>query len=131
MKVQVKDFMSSPVLTAVERDTVGEVRFKMKNKRIHAIPIVEMINKLPEFDIVIKGIVTATDLSDNLADNTIIGNIKTSNVHVIHKDSSAKAAAKMMLKHKVHHLVVMDEGEITGMVSSLDFVRLVEQYALD
>ena len=57
--------------------------------------------------------------------------MNTSSVHVVHIDSSAQAAANMMLKHKVHHIVVMDEGEIKGMQSSLDFVRLVAEKVLD
>ncbi|MCH9822048.1 MAG: CBS domain-containing protein [Bacteroidetes bacterium] len=57
--------------------------------------------------------------------------MNTSSVHVVHIDSSAQAAANMMLKHKVHHIVVMDEGEIKGMLSSLDFVRLVAEKVLD
>ena len=52
-------------------------------------------------------------------------------VHVVHKNSSAQAAAKMMLRHEVHHIVVMDDGEIIGIISSLDFVKLVAEHILD
>ncbi|WP_417201408.1 CBS domain-containing protein [Bizionia sp.] len=36
-----------------------------------------------------------------------------------------------MLRHDVHHMVVMDEGNIVGMISSLDFVKLVAEYSLE
>jgi CBS domain-containing protein len=49
---------------------------------------------------------------------------------VIHIDSSVQAAAKMMLRHRVHHIVVMDDGRIEGIISSLDFVKLVAEQAL-
>jgi signal-transduction protein with cAMP-binding, CBS, and nucleotidyltransferase domain len=31
----------------------------------------------------------------------------------------------------VHHVVVMDDGEIIGMLSSLDFVKLIAEHALE
>lgn len=131
MRIQVKDFMSTPVTTAVGKNTVREIRSLMKRENIHAIPIIRYSKQLPDAKITIRGIVTGTDLSDEIEGSTPIEEIMTSNVHIIHKDSSAQSAAKMMLKHKVHHLVVMDEGKITGMISSLDFVELVAGHTLD
>jgi signal-transduction protein with cAMP-binding, CBS, and nucleotidyltransferase domain len=36
----------------------------------------------------------------------------------------------MMLRHNVHHIVVMDDGKIKGMISALEFVKLVAKHAL-
>ena len=131
MRIQVKDFMSTPVITAVEENTVREIRLLMKREGIHSIPIIRYSKQLPDAKITIQGIVTGTDLSDEVDGKTPVEEIMTHNVHIIHKNSSAQSAAKMMLKHKVHHLVVMDEGKITGMLSSLDFVELVAEHTLD
>ena len=130
MNIQVKDFMVSPVCNALENATVGDLRKTMKGKNIKAMPIVELVNKLPKMERVIKGIVTASDMGSKIKDKTPITEVMESMVHVVHKHASAKAAAKMMIKHKVHHLVVMDDGEIIGMVSSFDFVKLVEKYGI-
>ncbi len=130
MRIQVKDFMSSPVATAVVEKKVGYIRELMERKRIHAVPIVQYTKQLPQSQVTIKGIVTATDLSKNVDDQTPVQEIMTSKIHIIHKDTSAKAAAKMMLKRKIHHLVVMAEGKVVGMISSLDFVTLVAEYNL-
>ena len=131
MRIQVKDFMTSPVLTAVSNEKVGDVRGKMERNKIHAMPVVELERKLPGNEILIRGIVTMTDLVKVLDENLKVEEIMTSSsVHVLHKDSSAQSAARMMLKHKVHHLVVMDDGEIVGMVSSLDFAKLVAEHSL-
>ena len=131
MRIQVQDFMSAPVKTTVGKTKIGEIRELMKYKRIHALPVVQYTKKLPEADVTIKGIVTVTDLSENTDDSLMAEDIMTSKVHIIHRHSSAQSAAKMMLKRKVHHLVVMDEGKIVGMVSSLDFVKLVAEHVLD
>jgi CBS domain-containing protein len=57
--------------------------------------------------------------------------ISLSKVHVVATNASAKSAAEMMLKHHVHHLVVMENGKIVGMISSLDFVKLVAANVAD
>lgn len=131
MRIQVKDFMSTPVTTATGDDSVTETRALMKQKGIHAMPVVSYNNDKLKVEMTIRGIITATDINDNMPENATVEDVMTStSVHVIHVDSSAQAAAKMMLRHQVHHLVVMDEGEISGMISSLDFVKLVADHSL-
>jgi CBS domain-containing protein len=132
MRIQVKDFISAPVITATAEDSVAEIRAMMKEKGINAIPVISYANDSLKVDITIRGIVTSTDINKELPENTTVEEVMTStNVRIAHADSSAMAAAKMMLKSKVHHVVVMDDGEIIGMLSSLDFVKLIAEHALE
>ena len=133
MRVQVKDFMSTPVITAIGENSVGEIRELIKNKEILAIPIISYVKDAPmRNDTVIRGIITVTDVSKDVSNNATVEDVMTSSkVHVVHPDSSASAAAKMMLRHKVHHIVVMEEGEIKGIISSIDFVNLVAEHTLE
>lgn len=132
MRIQVKDFMSSPVSMATGENSVQEIRHLMNTQNIHAMPVVGHADDSPNAELIIQGIITATDLGNDLDENALIGDvIKASKVHVIHTDSSARAAARMMLKHDVHHIVVMDIGKIVGMISSLDFVKLVAEHSLE
>lgn len=131
MRVQVKNFMSAPVTTAMAENTVKEVRDLMKKNGIHSIPIIQYVKQLPNAEVTIQGIITASDVDSDVDDKVLVSDVMSTNVHVIHKDSSAKAAANMMLKHKVHHLVVMEDGGIIGMISSMDFVGLVAEHTLD
>ncbi|WP_033959060.1 cyclic nucleotide-binding/CBS domain-containing protein [Psychroserpens jangbogonensis] len=131
MRIQVKDFMSTPVTTATGGNSVREIRALMKEKGIHAIPIISYSNETPNVEITIRGIITATDISKEVSSSAIVEDVMTSsNVHVIHTDSSANAAAKMMLRHDVHHIVAMEDGKIKGMISSMDFVKLVAEHSL-
>ena len=131
MRIQVKDFMSAPVTTAVGEISVREIRLIMKDKGIHAIPIISYSKDTPQVEMTIRGIITVTDINQEMHDSAIVEDVMTSsNVHVVHTNSSAQAAAKMMLRHEVHHMVVMDDGKIKGMISSLDFVKLVAEHSL-
>jgi CBS domain-containing protein len=131
MRIQVKDFMSATVITATGENSVREVRALMKEKGIHAIPVISYSKDSSKAEMIIRGIVTATDINKGVDENATLENVMTaSSVHVVHVDSTAQAAAKMMLKHKVHHIVVMHDGKIEGMISSLDFVKLVAEHSL-
>lgn len=130
MRIQVKDFMSSPVITSTGDTTVGKARDLMERKGLRALPVVDYEKKLPNIGTKLRGIVTDTDLN-GAEDEKLLEDIMTPKLHVIHKDSNAKSAASMMLKHKVRHLVAMEDGEIIGMISVMDIVKLVANYNLE
>ncbi len=130
MRIQVKDFMSVPVFTTVADATAGYVRELMERKGVHAIPIVKVEEAGARERIQIDGIITATDLRSVADEKTVVSELMTDKVHVVSKNASAQSAAGMMIRHQVHHLVVMDDGRIIGMLSALDFVRLVADHEL-
>ncbi len=121
MSVLVKDFMKAPVSTCILQSDVGKVRDLMRQKGFSAIPIVEIKGE----QILIRGIVTNTDLMGAFDDTVPIEQVMTNGVYVIDPEATAQEAAKLMLHHKIHHLLVIEETRIVGMLSSLDFVRLI------
>jgi CBS domain-containing protein len=132
MRIQVKDFMSKSVITAGEEISVGEVRTLMAQEQIHAIPILGPTGESINLENDLQGIITATDLCRVLDDNIAVKEVLIpALVHVINKNTSAKSAAKMMIKHNVHHLIGREDGKIIGMISSLEFVKLVAKHGLD
>ena len=132
MDIRVKDIMSAPVTVALIEDNILEIRTLMKEKGIHAIPIVSCTNDTIKVEETLKGIITSNDINEEISDDATIEDVMTTiPIHVVHVDSSVKSAAKAMLKHHVHHIVVMDDGEIKGMISSLDFVKLIAEHNLE
>jgi len=120
MRIQVKDFMTIPVVTTVPERDVAFVRELMERKEVHAIPIVEYNG-----DIEIKGIITATDLI-GITDETIKAkDVMTRNLKTISPEMSAQEAARLMLEKGIHHLIVLKDDQVAGIVSAMDFVRLV------
>ncbi len=117
----VKDFMKSPVATCVLQSDVGKVRDLMRQRAFSAVPIVEIKGE----QILIRGIVTNNDLMGAFDDNVPIEQVMTHGVYVVDPEATAQEAAKLMLHHKVHHLLVLSETRIVGMLSSLDYVKLI------
>ena len=122
MSIQVKDFMTKPVVTCILPTDVGTVRDLMNQKDCHAIPLVEVSDN---DEINVRGIVTSDDLIGVYDDTVDIQQIMTKKIHVVSAQSNVQSAAKMMLRHQVHHLLVIEEGKVVGILSSLDFVGLV------
>ena len=121
MSVLVKDFMKSPVSTCILQADVGKVRDLMRQKGFSAVPIVEIKGE----QILIRGIVTNTDLMGAFDDNVPIEQVMSYGVYMIDPEATAQEAAKLMIHHKIHHLLVIEETRIVGMLSSMDFVRLI------
>ncbi len=118
--IKVRDFMTSPVATAVLDSDVGRIRDLMNLKNCSAIPIVEIKGE----NILIRGIVTKNDIVGVFDDTVKVSQIMKRSTYVVDSDYTAQEAAKLMLQHKTHHLLVLEEGNLIGMLSSLDFVRL-------
>lgn len=132
MKIQVKDFMSSPVISAMSDHSISEIRAIMKENVINAMPVIAYANDTLKVDMTIEGIITSTDISKDFKDSSLVKDVMSAtNVLVVHPNTNAKSAAKMMLKQKVHHIIVMDDGKVEGMISSLDFVKLVAEYKFE
>lgn len=114
--MRVEDIMNSPV--TVTRNTVKVTHLKelFKRKNINASPILEE-------DGTISGIVTSSDLLKFSNEELTVADIATKKVHICLKNNQVKDAAKLMLKHHIHHLVVMEEGEVVGIISSLDIIK--------
>lgn len=120
MRIQVKDFMTIPVVTTVPERDVAFVRELMERKEVHAIPIVEYNG-----DIEIKGIITATDLI-GIPDETIQAkDVMSTKLMTVSPEMEAREAARLMLDKGIHHLIVLKDDQVAGMVSAMDFVRLV------
>ena len=117
----VKDIMTTPVITTTIDVTTAYVRELMERKQISAIPIV----KLDKEKILLKGIVTTSDLRGITDEKMPVDLAMSKQIESIHKETTLKEAAQKMLSKELHHLVVMDQGKIVGIISSLDFVGII------
>lgn len=119
MTVKISELMAKRVITAAPHHTVEHVRGMMERNRIHAIPIVGT-NGEP------VGIVTTADLTRRVKDQSPVSRIMSDNVTVVPAYNDATVAARIMRKHKIHHVVVTHEKQVIGIISSFDLLKLVE-----
>lgn len=118
----VGNLMSTALITMKPEDTVGNADFEMKIAAIRHVPIVDDRNKL-------VGMVSNRDilraLGETDEDHVVIKDIMTRSLHRINADAPAREAASLILENKIGALpVIGDEGQLVGLVTETDFVRL-------
>ena len=71
-------------------------------------------------------IVTTADVSRKLKGQTPARRIMTEPVYTLPAYNDVNVAARIMGKHKIHHVVVTHEKKVVGVISSFDLLKLVE-----
>ena len=119
--MQVRDGMSSVVLSVGPGHTLREAAHLMADRKVGAAVIVD-----PESQGV--GIFTERDLLESLGDGQDpdtekVADHLTSSLVFAAPDWSLEEAAVAMIQGGFRHLVVLESGEVTGVVSMRDIVR--------
>ncbi len=119
MNVKVNDLMSASVVTAQPHQSIEHVRKILKNNRISAVPVVDTDHRP-------VGIVSATDLSNDLKSGAPVSSIMTEKVYTVPRYDDVSIAARVMRNHGIHRVVVTHEQGVVGVLSSFDLLKLVE-----
>ncbi len=133
MNLQVKDLMTTDLVTASPDDSVAAVRNLMYRHWVRHIPVVDD-------DGALAGLVTYRDLlrrslierSDRpvWVEQEELESIEADTVtqHIVDEvspDTEIKQAGEMLLESRKGCLVVVEDGRLVGMLSEADFVRHV------
>jgi len=114
-----------PVLTLKRTDNALNAANEMKTSNIAAILIIDD-------DGALEGIVTERDLTRRVIaaglapQETLLGDIMTSNPDTLDPSDSAGDALDMMRERSFRHLPVCQDGKILGMVSVRDLYAAVK-----
>ena len=119
MSVKIADLMAKRVISAQAHHSVDHVRGIFERNRIHALPILGPAGEA-------RGIVTTADAARRLKGESPVRRIMTERVYCVPAYNDVSVAARIMRKHKIHHVVVTHEKKVVGIVSSFDLLKLVE-----
>jgi signal-transduction protein with cAMP-binding, CBS, and nucleotidyltransferase domain len=131
MTLTITDILRIKLESIEEMTTIQEAAKKMKDKNVSSLIIIDMSGKP-------VGLVTERDLVRKVCINDAPTSTVTSKeimsfpLITIKASSSPSAAADMMLKNNVRHLLVVDEGSANkpiGIITPLDFIRYQEYTA--
>lgn len=120
-EVLVRDIMSSPVVKVLENDTVELVAKLMASNDLGSIIVADKNGK-PVGIITERDIVKRVAAKSLLANRVKSGEVMSSPLITVDPEADINEAAKMMSRHGIRRLVVMDEGNMIGLVSSKDIV---------
>jgi CBS domain-containing protein len=119
--MQVKDGMSSLVLTVGPGHTLREAARLMAERKVGAAIVVDPDSPGP-------GIITERDILIALAEEQdpgsgLVGDHLTDDLIVAAGDWSLEQAAEAMIEGGFRHLLVVDGAELSGILSMRDIVR--------
>lgn len=121
MNVTVGELMSTPVMTVTRHETDGHAADLMRMHHVSALPVVG-----PDHEPL--GIITATDLLADRSEATTVSNFMSSPAITVPVNEGPHVAARIMRNHHVHHIVVVDDHRVVGIVSAYDLLALVEEH---
>jgi CBS domain-containing protein len=125
--VRVRDVMASPVVTVAPDAALKEVASLLVERRINAVPVVDAGDRL-------IGIVSEADLlsletgqvaAAGGAPPHSAGEVMRQSVYTLTGDTDATAAARLMLRHRLKSVPVVDGDRVVGMVTRRDLLRLI------
>jgi CBS domain-containing protein len=122
-EVEVKDVMSSPVVTVREDDNVTKVAKTMTRKGIGSVIVVDKKRKplgmITEKDVVRR--VAAKGLHPN---KIKAGKIMSKPLRTVEPTLDVREAARKMKQAKVKRFAVMEAGKLAGIVTGTDIVDI-------
>jgi CBS domain-containing protein len=121
--IPIKEVMSTPVITVLEKDNVEHIAKLMEKQRIGSIVVINN-QRNP------VGLITERDLATRVvAKNLLPSEVKaievmSSPIRTIHLSADIKDAAKRMQKFGIRRVIVMDKGDMVGILSSRDIIEV-------
>lgn len=132
---QVKDWMTEKVVTASSSYSLSEAYWLMTNNKVHRLPVVD--------EGVLVGMITLEDLrwaelprgigldlasiTDKLS-KIHIRQLMTQEVKTISPEASLMDAARLMLKHNISGMPVLDENKLSGIITQSDIFRAFVEF---
>lgn len=111
-----KDIMSTPVVVTRSEAKLTHVKDLFTRHKINSAPVLKEDGE-------IEGIISSSDITAFHREDLVAGNIMTRKVQICAINARVKDIANTMTKEGVHHIVVMDNGQVVGMISSLDVIK--------
>lgn len=121
MTIKVSDLVKKPAVTLAADRSIQEAAQLMTKKNVSSVMLLDSAGNLAGMitDRDLRKRCVAAGLSVDLPAHTIM----TSNLETIQYDTQALEAMMTMTRLRVHHLPVMKEGNIFGMLTATDITR--------
>ena len=121
----VVEIMSTSPVTISEEATVAEAAALIRDK--HVGSLVVLLDGRPTGIVTERDIVTKVAAADRSAKSTIVKDIMSSPLVAIHPHQEVAEAAKIMAARKIRRLPVIKEGELVGILTENDIIRVWPQ----
>lgn len=123
--INVKEWMSSPVITISQEDTVLEAAKLMDKHVIGSLPVVDGENPV--------GILTERDLIRRVISKEQdpkqiqVKDCMTKDIVAIDEDAGLMKISQLMHKNYFRRLIIMKHKKVVGIITAKDLIRILSQ----
>jgi len=110
----VRDIMSTDCVTVSTQDNIYEAAVLMKKEDIGFVPVVDgrrLAGVITDRDLVLRG------YAEKHSGSSSVTEVLTSDVQTVSPDTTVDEAARIMARNQIRRLVVVENGELAGVVS--------------
>ena len=116
--------MSSNLISISEDRDIETAQGLMIVNKIRHLPVVNANNEL-------SGIISTKDVAAAPDRRKPIKSIMTTPVRIVKKGANVKSVIEIMLKHKIFSVLVANEEDVVGIVTTDDLLKLLSQVLED
>jgi len=144
--LQVRDLMTAEVVAATRETPVADVARLMCDHAISGIPVIDasrrLLGMVTDLDLIVRDTALEPPSSLPLLDGripletpahyrrrlrhmlgTTAGDVMSEKVATVGPDDDEQALARLLTKHRVNPIPVVERGQLVGIVSRADLVR--------
>ena len=114
----------SGVYSIREDATVHDAARYLRERHVRAVGVLDVLDQL-------VGVVSQSDISDKVAAEhkcpswIKIREVMSTHLVTVNPETNLEECVRLMEKHKIYHLLVVDGGANLGMISAQDVLRVV------
>lgn len=123
MYEQIKNHFSKNVITINQEDSLSQADEMMNNYNIRHLPVVDQDNTL--VGILSKSDFVALKYVDSRLKDFKVRTFMSAPVKAIRKTTKIREVAKLFVDKKISSVVVVNEKEVIGILTSEDLIRLL------
>jgi CBS domain-containing protein len=128
--LRIRDIMNAPVISVAPNALIEEALDLMLTHSISGLPVVDenqrMVGLITEFD----ALMLLDERPEDFRLIEPVANFMTEEVDTIDEDEPLENAARLFWQDSIRRLPVVRDGELVGMVSRRDLVRVIRQERL-
>ena len=123
METQIKNIFSKNLVTIRDTDTLHQADDLMNNYNIRHLPVVDATDTL--VGILAKSDFIALKHVDSRLRDFSVKSLMSSPVKTVALSAKIKAVAQLFISKKISSSLILENGEIVGIVTSEDLIRML------
>jgi CBS domain-containing protein len=132
-ELRAKDLMRTDVFTVREDDRVDDLLESLLGKHIHGAPVLgadgNLVGMVTQQDVFFSAM-TRSGRGGTAALPARVGSIMTSPAVSASEGTGVVSLCRMMHRLRIHHVPIVNDGKVTGIIGSLDICGAVSQKQL-